>query len=288
MIKFGPSGNSLSFYEEGNKRSEQAPEWISGKGLSLYEYSFGRGVNVSDEKCVLIGENAARFGVEVSVHAPYYINLANTDDAMIEKSFGYLLKSAEKVRLMGGNRIIFHPAALGRLTREDAVKLTKERLALLAERIKESGFSDLFFCIETMGKINQIGTLEEVAEFCTIADCFIPTIDFGHLNARTLGGMNSYEEYLSALELLRGVTGEEKTKKMHVHFSKVEYGKGGEIRHLTFADEKFGPDFAPLAPVLLEYAPDARVICESDGTQAEDAVTMMKICLGSEERKSAL
>ena len=236
MIKFGPSGNSLSFYEEGNKRSEQAPEWISGKGLSLYEYSFGRGVNVSDEKCVLIGENAA----------------------------------------------------LGRLTREDAVKLTKERLALLAERIKESGFSDLFFCIETMGKINQIGTLEEVAEFCTIADCFIPTIDFGHLNARTLGGMNSYEEYLSALELLRGVTGEEKTKKMHVHFSKVEYGKGGEIRHLTFADEKFGPDFAPLAPVLLEYAPDARVICESDGTQAEDAVTMMKICLGCEERKSAL
>ena len=75
---------------------------------------------------------------------------------------------------------------------------------------------------------------------------------------------------------------------MHVHFSKVEYGKGGEIRHLTFADEKFGPDFAPLAPVLLEYAPDARVICESDGTQAEDAVTMMKICLGCEERKSAL
>lgn len=277
MIKFGPSGNSLSFYGEGNKHSEQAPEWLHKKGLSLYEYSFSRGTNVSDAKCSLIGENAEKYGIEVSVHAPYYVNLANTSDEMIEKSFGYILKSAEKVRLMKGNRVVFHPAAKGNLTREEAVRLTKERLALLAKRIEEQGYTDVLFCIETMGKINQIGSLDEVAEFCTLSDCFIPTVDFGHLNARTMGGMNSGEDYLNALKLLTEVIGKEKTGKMHVHFSKIEYAKGGEIRHLTFEDRIYGPEFEPLAPVLAEYSPDARVICESDGTQTEDALTMQRI-----------
>lgn len=283
MVKFGPSGNSVSFYEEGCKHSEQAPEWISKRGLSLYEYSFGRGVNVFDSKCSLIGENAKGYGIEVSVHAPYYVNLANTDDEMIEKSFGYILRSADKVRLMGGNRVVFHPASLGKLTRERAVELTTERLKLLAERIRREGYTDIFFCIETMGKINQIGSLSEVADFCTVDDFFLPAVDFGHLNARTLGKMNSYEQYKEGLELLTNVVGREKTEKMHVHFSKIEYGKGGEIRHLTFADEIFGPEFAQLVPVLREFAPDARVLCESDGTQAEDAATMQRLYFGASE-----
>ena len=125
MVKFGPSGNSNEFYESGLKNSEQAPKWLAEKGLTLYEYSFGRGTNITDKKCELIGSEAEKYGVEVSVHAPYYINFANTDDEMIEKSIGYILRSAEKLRLMKGERVIFHPAALGKLTRERAVELTK-------------------------------------------------------------------------------------------------------------------------------------------------------------------
>ena len=114
MIRFGPSGNSDSFYDDGNKVSEQAPAWLREKGLNAYEYSFGRGVNISEKKAGAIKKAAEENGVEISVHAPYYINSANPDEEMVKKSYGYLFRSADMARRMGAGRVIFHPAAEAR------------------------------------------------------------------------------------------------------------------------------------------------------------------------------
>ena len=86
MIKFGPSGNSIAFLEAGNKTSEQSALWVSALGLNCFEYSFGRGVNLTDERAVSIGEAFKNAGVEISVHAPYYINLANPEEENAIKS----------------------------------------------------------------------------------------------------------------------------------------------------------------------------------------------------------
>ena len=69
----------------------------------------------------------------------------------------------------------------------------------------------------------------------------------------------------------------ERASKMHVHFSKIEYSKGGEVRHLTFADSVFGPEFEPLARVLHKYRLEPVIICESNGTQTDDALEMKRI-----------
>ena len=102
MIRFGPSGNAREFYEQGKKNSEEAPEWLARRGLNAYEYSFGRGINISDKKANAIRDAAAAYDVEVSVHAPYYINFSNPDDAMAEKSYDYVLRSCAKLAEMGG------------------------------------------------------------------------------------------------------------------------------------------------------------------------------------------
>lgn len=276
MTKFGPSGNSNSFYAEGNTATEQAPKWLAEKGLDAFEYSFGRGVNLSDTKAELIAAEMKKYGVEISVHSPYYVNFANTDDAMAEKSYGYVLASAKKLVTLGGNRVVFHPASLGKLDRETAVKLTKARIGELVERIYAQGFENLLFCPETMGKINQIGTLEEVVEFCKIDKVLVPAIDFGHLNARTMGGLKTEADYEKIIQYLIAELGE-RAEKIHVHFSKIEYGKGGEIRHLTMADTRFGPEFEPLARLIKKYRLNPVILSESDGTQAEDALLMKKI-----------
>ena len=91
-IRFGPSGNEECFYADGNKHSTQAPLWLKNKGLNAYEFSFGRGINISEETAKLIGENAKENDVLVSAHAPYYINLANPNEEMIQKSFAYIEK----------------------------------------------------------------------------------------------------------------------------------------------------------------------------------------------------
>lgn len=277
MIKFGPSGNSDSFYRDGRKNTFEAPQWLSEKGLNAYEYSFGRGINVSDETARKIGEKCKEFGVELSVHAPYYVNLANPDDEMAKKSFGYIVNSAKKLMQFGGNRVVFHPASVGKATREQAVKLTMQRMYALRDEIYKNNLQHLTFCPEVMGKINQIGDLEEVLNFCTIDPCFVPTIDFGHLNARTHGLLKTQKDFEQAIEKSIEIIGFEKTAKIHIHFSKIEYSNGGEVKHLTFHDQAYGPNFENLAPVLVKYKLEPVVICESDGTQAEDALYMKTI-----------
>lgn len=277
MIKFGPSGNSESFYAAGHDRTEESAPFVRAHGLDCFEYSFGRGVRMSTDKAISIGESFRENGIEISVHAPYFINFANPDDEMAAKSYGYVLDSAKALRLMGGRRVVFHPAAQGKDSREAATGRTVERLKVLRDYIYLNDMQDIMFCPETMGKTAQIGTVEEIVRMCEIDPVFTPCVDFGHVNAREQGSLKTAHDYRIRLEYMIGRLGFERMKNFHVHFSKIQYGAKGEIRHLTFADETFGPEFEPLAQVLYELKLEPYIVSESAGTQTEDAVEMKKI-----------
>ncbi len=277
MIKFGPSGNSASFYAAGYEHTEEAAGYVKEMGLNCFEYSFGRGVRMTEAKARSIGQAFAAQDVEISVHAPYFINFANPDDEMAAKSYGYVLDSAKMVRLMGGKRVVFHPAAQGKDSRETAVSRAEDRLKILRDYIYLNELDGLMFCPETMGKLAQIGTPEEIVRFCRIDRVFTPCVDFGHVNAREQGSLKTAADYKRLLEYMIGELGYERMKHFHVHFSKIMYGAKGEIKHLTFADEVYGPQFGPLAEVLHELALEPYIVSESDGTQAEDAAAMKRM-----------
>ena len=281
MIKFGPSGNSIEFQLTGKSKSEESAVWVKEKGLSCFEYSFGRGVNLSDERALSIGQAFLDAGVEISVHAPYYINFANPEEENAQKSYGYVLQSVQKVKLMGGKRVVFHPASQGKMKREQAVDLTEERLKILRDKIYENGFDNLYICPETMGKIGQIGTIEEITRFCKIDKIYIPAVDFGHINARECGSLKTEKDYLERLEYMVDELGFDKMKNFHIHFSKIEYSAKGEVRHLTFEDQRYGPEFEPLSNALKKLGLEPYIICESAGTQDIDAVKMQKIYYGN-------
>lgn len=273
MIKIGPSGNSLSFYEEGHKRTKEAAEWLKQRGLSAYEYSFGRGVNIGEDSAREIGQAFAACGIEISSHSPYYVNFANPSDEMIEKSFSYIRRSLEAEQWFGGKRVVFHPASCGKMKRDEAVQLTIRNITRLMEYLGDIDY-DYILCPETMGKLNQIGTVEEVVEFCKIDRHLYPCFDFGHINSYMGGGIKGYDDYKRIIDYAVEQLGEEKVYNMHIHFSKIMYGAKGELKHLTFADDIYGPEFEGLARVIEEYKMTPFIICESDGTQAEDASFM--------------
>ncbi len=279
MIKFGPSGNSLAFASAGKSKSEESAVWVKDMGLNCFEYSFGRGVNLSGERALSIGKAFKEQGVEISVHAPYYINFANPDEEMAEKSYSYVIQSAKKVKLMQGKRVVFHPASQGKMKREQAVELTEQRLKILRDKIYADGLDDLIFCPETMGKIGQIGTVEEITRLCKTDKVFVPAVDFGHINARECGSLKTENDYLERLNYMVSELGYDKMKHFHVHFSKIEYSSKGEVRHLTFEDQRYGPDFVPLSKALKKLNLEPYIICESAGTQDIDALNMQKIYL---------
>ena len=144
------------------------------------------------------------------------------------------------------------------------------------DKMDENGYADILMCPETMGKINQLGTLSEVMELCKVDERFLPCVDFGHLNARTLGGIKNIDDYAAILDEIENKLGFERLKIFHVHFSKIQYTTGGEKCHLTFSDNEYGPDFEPLMELFAKRGLEPSVICESAGTQAEDASEMKK------------
>ena len=280
MIKFGPSGNSEGFYAAGYEHSEDSAMFVKERGLDCFEYSFGRGVRMTEAKAISIGDAFQAAGIEISVHAPYFINLANPDDEMAAKSYGYVLDSARALKLMQGKRCVFHPATEGKETREVAFARTLDRVKILRDYIYLNNLEDVIYCPETMGKLAQIGTIEEIVEICLVDPIFTPCVDFGHVNAREQGSLKCAQDYRERLSYMIEKLGFERMKNFHVHFSKIMYGAKGEIKHLTFEDTLYGPEFEPLAEVLHELKLEPYIVSESAGTQDIDALAMKRIYFG--------
>ena len=273
---FGPAGNCEAFYAAGNKHTVQVFPWIAEHGLTAYEYQCGRGVRLSESSAVAIRTAAEQNGVTVSLHAPYFISLASAEEEKRENSIRYILDSARAVALLGGDRIVVHPGGLGGRSREEATALATETLLRAQAVLDAEGLSAVHICPEVMGKINQLGTLEEVLTFCRAERRFLPCVDFGHLNSRTLGATNSREAFSAVVDAIGEALGEDRRRSFHIHFSKIEYTGGGEKKHLTFEDTLFGPDPQPLMELLAEEGLCPTVICESAGTQTADAALMSR------------
>ena len=142
-MRFGPSGFCDEFLEKYSK-SEDVSKWVVEHGLDAYEYAFNKGIHISDEKASKLGEIFKSYGVELSVHAPYFINFANPDDEMANKSKGYILDSLTKMKLLGAKRLVFHPGSLTKNTREVAFELVMKRLKELVVLLDEYGFDDVY------------------------------------------------------------------------------------------------------------------------------------------------
>ena len=277
MIRFGPAGNSESFYAQGYKASWQAPGWLRGMGLSAYEYSFGRGVGLSEEMAEKIAGYAKENDIAVSAHAPYFINLANPDPEKREASFRYITDSARLVNCLGGDRVVVHVGAVMKLDRVEAIDNCCKGLKEAYARLDDLGLSHVHLCPETMGRVSQIGDLKETLAFCLLDERLIPCVDFAHLHALGQGALKGPEDFAAVLDAIEKTLGLARAREMHVHFSTIEYTAAGEKRHRTFAEEAYGPRFQHLAPLLKERGYQPRVICECKGTMAEDAKAMMEM-----------
>lgn len=275
MIKFGPAGTAESFKAMGYKNSSSIPEYLGTFGLNAFEYQCGRGVNIGEEKALELGALFSTAGITLSLHSPYYISLSSVEKEKRDKSIDYIMQSARAVKNLGGKRIVVHSGSCSKITREEALSLACDTLKRAKATLMENGFSDIILCPETMGKINQLGDLYEVLKLCSVDESFVPCIDFGHLNARTRGEIKTAADYERIFDEMENALGHDRVKEFHSHFSKIEYSEGGEVRHLTFEDKKFGPMPEDMLEIVYKRGYTPTFICESAGTQTEDAQFMM-------------
>lgn len=269
---FGPGGNSQSFYDEGFKSTFQAPKWLSEKGLDAYEYQAGNGLTAGLDTLKKIGDAAAEYGILMSLHTPYFISLSGVEEEKRLKSIDYISRSLAAAEALRADTIVIHTGSAAKISREEAMRLAADTLT---RNLEVNGNTSIRMGLETMGKLNQLGTLEEVIELCRISPLYCPVVDFGHLNARNIGGyFPDCDSYRAIFDKIGSALGDDVARRLHCHFSKIEYTKAGEKKHLTFSDLEYGPDFEPLAEAIVREGVSPRIICESAGTMAEDALAM--------------
>ncbi len=272
--RFGPAGNAEDFFEAGHKSALEAPVWVREHGLDCYEYQCGHGVRISEDAAKSLGASAKEQGVLLSIHAPYYISLSSAESEKRDRSIDYIIQTLRAAKQMGADRIVVHAGSCGTMTRKEALKLAKDTLYRSLDAAQQQGYGGIYICPETMGKVNQLGTVAEVIDLCRMSDRLIPTIDFGHVNARTQGGLKTKSDFAEVLDQLEKKLNPIQAREFHAHYSRIEYTNAGEKKHHTYGETQFEPDFLPLAELLAERGLSPRIICESAGTQTKDAVMM--------------
>ena len=270
---FGPGGNSEAFYEAKMKSTLQAPGWVKSIGLDAYEFEAGNGLKASEQTLAAIGAAAKEHGILMSYHTPYFISLSGIETPKRLNSIKYINESVWAAELLGAETIVIHTGSAAKISREEAMRLAADTLVRTLEQLQPT---QVKLGLETMGKINQLGTLEEVIALCKISDKLVPVVDFGHMHARELGARFTGEDsYRYVFESIGEALGDDRARYMHCHFSRIEHTGSGEKKHLCFCDEApFGPDYEPLMEVIAKYDYRPVIISESAGTQSGDALLM--------------
>lgn len=251
-ILLGPAGSPAGSTLEGIAA-------VKRLGLQAMEVEFVRGVRMSPELAGKVGEERRKHGIALSVHAPYYINLASEDEKKTEDSKKRILDSCERAHLMGASPVVFHPGYYGKRSREETYEIIKSGISEIQDTVKENRWRAAL-APEVMGRLSQFGDFDETISLAKELDCAL-CIDICHIYARNLGRIN-YEEIFSRLEELK--------RALHFHFSGVKYGLKGEISHQVLNSN---PSFEGFAKRLLESGFDATIISESPITW-EDSLKM--------------
>ncbi len=252
MIRLGPAGSPL-------KSTLEGISYLKKINLDAMEVEFTYGVRMKNELAKKIGEIAEKLGISLSVHAPYYINLASKDKEKIEASKKRILDSCERAHYLKASHVVFHPGFYGDYSKEECFDIIKKEIINIQNEIKKKNWKTTL-APETTGKMSQFGSLKELLRLRNEIGCEI-CVDFAHLYARN--GKINYTDIFNQLKSI---------KHIHSHFSGIEFGEKGERRHLVMEKK----DFLPLAREILKRRKDITIICESPVTW-QDSLKMKEI-----------
>lgn len=270
-FKFGTVGSPISNPKKPGG-SVGAVAHIAALGLHALELGWVQSVRVSEETCALIKAAVAQTGVSLSIHAPYYINLNATDEEWINGR-KRLMAAAHYGNLAGATEIIFHPGGYGGKTPGEIMPLAIARLDGCVQELRAAGNS-VTLRPETMGKSGQLGKLEETLFMAKEIPGVLPCLDFAHLHARAGDGtMNTYDEWMTVLELYARELGETALQTLSCHLSGIAYTTKGEKHHLIMSEADF--NLEELFKALHAMKCKGRILCESPNLE-EDALMFQR------------
>jgi len=233
--------------------------------LGCMEVEFVQGVRMSPQTARDVGNVAARRGIKLSAHAPYFINLNAQELEKMAASQERIIQTARITSLFGGESAVFHPAFYLNDEPSKVYATVKKNLEQIVAKLRAEG-NRVWVRPEVMGKGSQFGTLEEILQLSAEVDGVAPALDFAHWHART-GKANSYNEFIAILRKVESKLGRKALDNMHIHVSGISYGPKGESKHLDLAESDF--KYEEMLRALKDWKVGGNVICESPNLEKD-------------------
>ena len=262
--RFGPAGVPPTFRLM-KATLLDVPRLLREEGLDAFEYEavhWGKKPQMRKEEAEKLGYEARQNDVWLSLHGSYFINFCGKN-TIVEDSKQRLTACATAAEWIGAHVVVFHPGVYGRMPHERALKMCVEALREVVDRVESLGIRNVKIGPETMGRIYQLGSLEEVLTLCETVERTQLVIDWSHLHARDFGRFRKVDDFRKVVERIENRLGTEAIKMMHCHFTKIEFTDKGERRHRTLEEPRYGPDFQLLAKVIVEFDMKPTIISES-------------------------
>jgi deoxyribonuclease-4 len=275
--RFGPAGVPPLFRVLG-ARLPDVPRLLREENLDAFEYQavrWGQKPQMKQEDAERLGVEARKNDVLLSLHGSYYVNLCGKKE-VTEASKRRLVACATAANWMGAYVVVFHMGFYGRLEKSYAFRTCVEALKDVVAVMNSLGIRNVKLGPETMGKVFQVGSLDEILTICEEVEQTQLVIDWSHLHARHQGRFRKAADFRAVVEEVERRLGTEAARTMHCHFSKIEYTDKGERRHHVLDEARYGPDFEMLAEVIAEFKMRTVMICETPLLDV-DAVKMRNI-----------
>jgi deoxyribonuclease-4 len=247
---------------------EAAVEALLERGLTACEIDFEGNFWMDYEFAERFGALAREHDIALSVHAPIAGFMGHAERGKkLNMAVGMLDHSAGIAVSAGAELVVFHPGFLLGRTREQAIDSVCEQLGELRARLEAKG-RGVPFGIEVMGRVRELGSLEDVVEISRRVEWVRPVLDFAHMHATSDGAFTSVEPFATALAQADEVL--ELDAPFHIHFSDIQFANRNETKHLSYGEGTLRAD--PLRDALAQFARPATVISESPDAESTAAI----------------
>jgi deoxyribonuclease-4 len=253
-IRVGPSG------VPSHEKPETAVELLFRGGYDACEIEFGNGFWMGWDYARRLGELARDAGVALSIHAPLAAFLGHVEHGgrKHHMAIGMLDHSAGIAVACGAAPVVIHPGFLLGRPREAAIDAVVTQLTEVGDRLKAKGRA-VPFGVEVMGRVDELGNLDDVLAICRRVPWCRPVIDFAHMHATSDGGFTSVDPFVSALGAADAVLAP--GLPFHIHFSDISFANRNEKAHMPYGEGTLRAE--PLAQALARFDRPATVIAES-------------------------
>ena len=239
-LLFGTGGSPLT---SASRSTLDGIKRIKELGLDCLELEFVHGVKMSKEIARDVEKLSKELEIKLSIHGPYYINLASENNKIFYGSIKYITDALLIGVISGTRSVTFHPGFYQKGSPSETYTKVAKGIAKIYERLQEvlqkenlaDRKQEIKLAPELTGKPTQFGDLEELIALSQefkkddLRFCF----DFAHKYARSNGKFNTYDEFMQMLEKIARSLGEKFLKRLHIHVSGIMYSVKGERNHVT-------------------------------------------------------